>query len=206
MESEFLRIKCPKCGAVLTVKNMADIDSKSVLCPICKEKNLVSNFQRVVPKPVQTNTPHSKPVEEGETNYSKARPYNVGNEKTGYKDEEGGTDYKKTGFGCQRVGKLIQLSPHRTYMLVNGFNTIGRKAQSSGASVQIETSDMYMSRAHAEIEAYQSQQGTVFYFSNSKNKNATYINGQQVKDTDKIILNHGDTIKMGGTILRFEVE
>lgn len=44
---EIIQIKCPFCGAVLSVKNIPDIESKNVTCPICKHKYPFSQFKRV---------------------------------------------------------------------------------------------------------------------------------------------------------------
>ena len=48
MESELLRIKCPNCGAVLTIKKIAGLETKSIPCPVCKKASKYIDYK--VPK------------------------------------------------------------------------------------------------------------------------------------------------------------
>lgn len=43
---ETIQIKCPCCGAVLAVKKQPGIESKSVTCPVCKQKSPFAAFGR----------------------------------------------------------------------------------------------------------------------------------------------------------------
>ena len=55
--NEILKIGCPICGSVLSVKNQPGIESKSVTCPICKNKSLFSAFKKIVSKEEKTEYP-----------------------------------------------------------------------------------------------------------------------------------------------------
>lgn len=90
------------------------------------------------------------------------------------------------------------------YTLSLGINTIGRKAQTSNATVQIDTDDLTMSRSHSIIEVRKLKTGGyIHYFSNAQNKNATYINSGLIENGDRIILHGGEIIKMSNTTLKF---
>lgn len=180
MEPELLRIKCPNCGAVLTIKNMAELETKNIPCPVCKKT-------------------------------SKYTEYKTPKQQTCFLDN----DYTRTNGDAtlirnlkqQGLGKLQRVGTNQQYKLAIGINTIGRKAQSSNATVQIDTDDRSMSRMHSTIEVRKLDDGGYFYcFSNAQNKNATYVNSQQIKNGDRIVLHGGETIKMANTTLKFVLD
>ena len=90
------------------------------------------------------------------------------------------------------------------YQLCIGINTIGRKAVSSAASVQVATDDRTMSRSHAVIEVRNAGRQTLHILRNGANKNPSYLNGSVIGQKDQLILNNGDSIKMGNTELTFK--
>jgi len=83
----------------------------------------------------------------------------------------------------------------RRYDLQAGDNVVGRKATTSGATVQLDIDDMYVSREHLLIRV----QGTVVTVTNHKNKNNTWVNGMQLANGDVVNLSDGVTIKVGDT-------
>lgn len=44
---ETIKIVCPTCGAVLTVRCVAGMETKSVACPNCQHKNRFTAFRRI---------------------------------------------------------------------------------------------------------------------------------------------------------------
>lgn len=46
---EIVKIKCPNCAAVLSVRYQNGIESKSVVCPICKQRSPYAAFQCLTP-------------------------------------------------------------------------------------------------------------------------------------------------------------
>ena len=89
-------------------------------------------------------------------------------------------------------------------MTCKGSNSVGRKANSSQADVQIDTEDRYMSRQHVVINVRRLPDGSIKCdISNDKNKNATRINGAQLLQGDAIVLHDGDRIQMGETSVTF---
>lgn len=101
------------------------------------------------------------------------------------------------------VGALVD-NGGRKYKLSLGVSTIGRKATTSIALVQIDTDDRTMSRNHAVIEVKAIGGQVVHILRNSANKNPSYINGTLIDGSDQFVLNNGDHIKMGMTELTFK--
>ena len=177
MNPETLKIKCPNCGAVLTIRNMEGLENKSVTCPVCKKQSRYIDFKHPAPTP--------PPAEEDRTML-------------------GGCLDTPTPQ-AERPGALVDEATGKTYPLSAGLNMIGRKAMSSDANVQIDTADRTMSRKHCAIEAKpaQGKPGYFHYLSNAENKNATYVGTQKLLDGDRIVLQGGEKIRMGGITLTF---
>ena len=49
VNDEIIKIKCPWCNAVLSVKNRPDIETKNVTCPVCKQKSAFTQFTLLTP-------------------------------------------------------------------------------------------------------------------------------------------------------------
>lgn len=183
MEPELLKIKCPNCGAVLTIKNMTGLENKSVPCPVCKK---VSRY-----------VDYKIPSQRQESQYDMDDATTAGDA-----TQLGNSLHDK--LKSKSIGKLRKPGTNEEYTLSLGKNTIGRKAQSSNSTIQINTDDRYMSRAHSVIEVHKKQDGDyIHYFSNAQNKNATYVNCLKIENGDRIVLHGGDTLKMANTVLQF---
>jgi pSer/pThr/pTyr-binding forkhead associated (FHA) protein len=92
------------------------------------------------------------------------------------------------------------------YFLEEGQNIIGRKGNTSKATVQIATDDRYMSRQHCSITITTLPDGTKkAVFSNYQNKNLTTIDGQEIETGDAIRLVNGNRITMGHTTVVFKM-
>ena len=169
-----LKIKCPNCGAVLTVRNMEGIEAKRVTCPVCKMNHPFTEFKKptvAAPK----------------------------DDKTDYSDTE-----LPMADSASSIGRLQDVETGRVYPLRLGTNSIGRKADSSSATVQIETEDKKMSRQHITIEVKQLSNGTYKHtLSNAQNKNATLVNGTKLESNDKVVLNGGESKTLARTKLHF---
>lgn len=178
-----IKIKCPTCGKILRLLDSPTINTASFTCPVCKEKHVVGNCQRYVAPPQQ---------ETGEeTQYAGSSHTTSGEETQIYSEYQ------------SNIGFLVdQLD--RTYQLKLGINTIGRMANTSSATIQIDTADRTMSRSHAVIEVRNTGGQTLHILKNGANKNASYHNGSLVGTSDQLILNNGDNIKLGSTELIFK--
>ena len=160
-DGEYIKIKCPECGALLTVEYKEGCESKKVQCPICKKTHLFSEFRLCISDDA---------------------------EKTSHESSQ------------QKPGKLLYHG--QVLYLSKGVNTVGRKADSSRATLQIQTTDHFMSRMHAEIKF---EKGFHF-FRPLTDKNETRINGHLVGMGDCMILQNGDTIRLANTDIQFQFE
>ena len=180
-----IRIKCPNCGAILTVPDSPANVGKSVKCPICKEKYAFTEFKEV-------KTPE---VDADRTSFG----LNVSS-----KDMTQLPQIPKS----VTIGHLVDESRHRQYKLTEGINLIGRKTYQTAslASIQIETDDLGFSRKHLYIEAAICPDGHVLHYAyNASNKNVTLINGIPLGAGDKVILHNSDVIHSANTTLTFKV-
>lgn len=182
-----IKIKCPHCGKILRLTDNPNINKAVFTCPVCKEKNKVGNCQRIVDAPIQN-------IASEETQYSFHSFSAAGGDETQF-------------IGAQskqpNVGVLVD-NGGKTYKLTFGVSTIGRKATTSIALVQIDTDDRTMSRNHAIIEVKAAGEQVIHILRNSANKNPSYINGTLIEGCDQFVLNNGDRIKMGMTELTFK--
>lgn len=186
------RIICPKCKAVLDVKNSQNEAVKQITCPSCNTI-LQVKFQ-----------PQQEPME-AKTFYAAPRQP-AANEVT---TELAVSDYGATQLASdsQKLGtSAMLLLDGKSYPLEEGQNIVGRKAATSHASVQIETVDRYMSRQHCIISVTSLPDGSKrAVLINYQNKNQTTINGQPINMGDEIRLTDGNTITMGHTTVTFKL-
>lgn len=170
------RISCPGCQAVLDVKNPQGVAVKTIACPKCRTRMKVIFHEE-------------ETLEEAHTFLAGA-----GEERTMMAPPP----QKSKNYALYVAGRL--------YPLETGMNTIGRKALSSTATVQIVTEGHGMSRKHARIEVVHFAGGVSrVRISNWENKNATTVNGVEIKDDDVLLLKQGDTIVMGDVTMTLEV-
>ncbi len=182
MQPEFVRVKCPNCGAVLTIKNMIGLENKSIPCPVCKKTSRYVDYK----KPNQQTSQYDTDI----------------TTITGDGTQLGNNSHNNLIH--KSIGKLKKPGTNGLYSLSPGKNTIGRKAQSSNATIQIDTDDHYMSRIHSVIEVCKKQNGDYIHcLSNAQNKNATYVNSLKIEKDDRVVLHGGDTLKMANTVLQF---
>lgn len=182
-----IKIKCLSCGKILRIPDGPNVNNAVFTCPVCKEKHKVGECQRVVdvPKPRITSE---------ETQYGGFYPPSSND---GDETQIAGATPKSLS-----IGKLVD-GLGRMYQLSNGINTIGRKAASSSAAVQIDVDDRYMSRNHGIIEVRMAGGQLMHILRNGEGKNPSYHNGVLIAPSDQLILNDGDRIKMGNTELIF---
>ena len=174
---EIKRIQCPNCGVVLDVRNSKMEDEKLITCPQCKAVLRVK-FRHEAPLEAKTVL---------------AGGYNGGETQLG--GMKGATHLASAR---NTLSSYLSVDG-RSYPLSIGLNTVGRKAPSSQASIQIETDDRYMSRRHAKIEVRELAGIRQAIISNDQNKNATYVDGQELQSGDAVILRDRSEIIMGKT-------
>jgi len=182
-----VKIKCPNCGAVLTVKEVPGLKDKSVRCPICDESRPFSNYKEVVP------------VAHDDTVYASSQGKRPGND-----------DVTEINIGSSTTIThgvyILDKATNKEYALQDGVNYVGRKAASTPAkvNVQIETADMGFSRAHLCIEVVRLANGICKYkVYNDACKNPTFVNGEKIGKDDIYLLKDKDIIKSSTVELQF---
>lgn len=169
-----IRIKCPKCGAVLTLKSSGELSGKKIKCAICSTISQFEEFKVV--------NSVAAPADSDATSL----PNNM----------------QEKANATKKLGSIRHQD--NLYTLSLGANIIGRKALSSTATVQIDTDDRTMSRCHITIEVVATKAGEhIYYLYTAKNMNGTKINGNKIGEGDKIILTGSETIEMGLTKVTF---
>lgn len=169
-------IICPSCSASLDVRIKVGTDKNrvNIVCPVCKTKNLLAAF-------TEKRSNGDDTTLSGDTDI------------TDLGDIVNGVNGKATGCLRTRSGD--------TYRLKRGINVVGRKAETSDATVQIATGNRRMSRRHAIIEV---TGDGIHYLENVRDKkNSTSVNGRNVEDGDRFILRNDDRICMAGDELTF---
>ena len=172
------RIKCPKCGVVLDVINSKNETIKQITCPSCSSA-LQVKFE-LQEEPIEAHTYYAPKVSKnsGETVLA--------------------TD-SKTHETAYLVYNGIE------FPLEMGENIIGRKGNTSNATVQIPTDDRFMSRQHCRVNVTFLSDGTLkVTLRDYQNKNMTSVNGVTITQGDEIRLSNDDKITMGNTTIIFK--
>ena len=188
-------VKCPNCKAVLDVKNSKNEQVKQITCPSCKTLLKVKFAPPVSSnEPLEAHTFYAVPklaVNDGSTQLT------VG--------VAGATQLASSASSeSRKTAKLV--FGGKEYELAEGDNIIGRKANSSTATVQIETADRYMSRQHCKITIKSLPDGTQkVILTNYRNKNSTSVDNQEIASGDEIRLTEGNSITMGKTTVTFKL-
>lgn len=173
------RIQCPQCGVVLDVKNSKNETIKQITCPSC---NTVLQVKFA---------PQNEPIE-AHTYYAP---------KTN-KDQYGKTELASSP---EIHNSAYLICEGITYSLKLGDNIIGRKGQTSRASIQIDTDDRLMSRQHCRINVTSLSDGSFkAVLCDYQNKNMTFVDGQTISQGDEIRLMDGNRITMGNTTVIFK--
>lgn len=187
------QIICPKCRAILNVKNSKNEEEKQITCPSCS-----------TPLKVKFS-PQQEPVD--------AHTYYAPSKKT--IPDNGATQLAGAGFGATQLvtpkekkasADAMLIFEDKPYFLEEGQNIVGRKGNTSKATVQIATEDRYMSRQHCAIRITTLPDGTKkAVLSNYQNKNLTSVDGQEIETGDEIRLTNGNRITMGHTTVVFKL-
>ena len=184
--SEIIQIKCPTCSAILKVKPIPNIETRSITCPVCKQKNLFTDFVQITQKKTSDETSYASGKQEEPTSYAGSK-----------------TSREETQVGEQpnyTLGRLMLVSSSQSFQLKSGRNIVGRKASNSTADIQIPfpPDQKRTSRAHLLIEVKKvPAKGYQHVISLCKEKvNPTFVNGTQLLFGDKVVLKSKDLIRL----------
>lgn len=191
---EAKRIKCPNCSTILDVRNSKNESVKLITCPKCKA-TLSVKFKKQ--EPLEASTYLAPSGGGGETQYGGFS--NGGETQLGGNIQDSGATQLVLNSNISTKNAYLEVDGKK-YLLSIGTNIVGRKASTSQATLQIETSDRYMSRQHAKIVVSKMPDGKLkAVISNDHNKNITIIDGQDLLQGDAIVLTDGDRFVMGKT-------
>lgn len=183
MDPDLIKIKCPRCGSVLQLKNQPGLETKSITCPVCHTRSPYVEFKYVgYNQPEETEYPGQQKSSESETQYDSGKNL--------------------------VIGRLVAVSAGCTFQLRPGRNVVGRKAQASTADFQIPMGDKKrMSREHLIIEVTNDPvKGYVHCVKLYKEKvNPTFIGNERLEYGDCLILKKGDLIRLPDVDVRFEL-
>ena len=177
---ETMKIKCPNCGAILIVKKVQGMESKSVPCSVCKVTNPFVKFTEV-----------KEPAYDPEDTELKKK-----------KSQKDDTDEEDTDF--EKEALLYDMSTLKRYLLKDGLNLVGRKTykKESVADVPIETEVKGFSRSHFYVDVMRYGADLKLKMYLAENKNETFVNSERIEKDEKIILQNGDLIKCSSLELK----
>ena len=153
-------------------------------------------------RPQQRQLSRPNPQPRPQTAYDYSAPRGGASAASHFSSEE----TEVIGGGYDRASNAVaRLTVNgRQYTLRNGRNVIGRQGDTSEATVQIATGDMYMSRQHCVITVIPQPNGRVSAtISNYQNKNKTLVNGRLLESTKEEWLPDVCDITMGHTTVRY---
>lgn len=190
MANGIIKVKCPQCGAVLSIKNIPGLENKIVTCPVCKYKGMFTSYRSYV----------ARSEDQTDYDYGDHTQYNTGYDRT---DGSTSQDY----FNIL-PGQLTIIGNGQTFKLKFGHNVIGRQSSRSSATIQLPTGDSRrMSREHLIIDIKKMPgKGMTAYVSLYKEKvNKTYINNEQLLYGDVLVLKDGDVISLPDMKVKYEI-
>lgn len=178
--SEAIRIKC-QCGATLQIKKTPGIESKSITCPVCGANRPFSEYAQV----------------------DQPRPNPGGSHTSGGITPGGGVTVMGGGAAMSPF-KIVNCATGESYNLLPGENIIGRKAQTSKASIQIATDDKKLSREHLVITVERCSEGFIHYVKLYKEAvNPTKLGKNDLKYGDELVALAGAHIYVNTIDLQF---
>ena len=191
MNDDKRKIVCPTCKTVLEVGYFPGIESKSFPCPRCKTMHAFTEYLPYVAAGWRA----------AGSNASGEDTITGGSGKNNPEDTE-----TPTAGGTRLViGGLRIAGRSEPVRLRQGRNTVGRKADSSEASIQVPDESRKMSRVHFVIDVT-CKPGKGVYHTVSLapgKKNASFFNGEPMTADDRYMLKAGDTLRVAGVELTF---
>lgn len=165
-----------------------------IICPNCRSLLTIEETPGIADKML------SCPICRFRAKVSVYQQQALGNGKHGGDDDEEPT---QVNFGMmdRTIGSIFHGS--QEYSLHKGQNTIGRKAKTGHAEVQI-SDDRYMSRQHAVITIKEGGSGLEHHLQPTNPKNPIKVNGKLLQNSDIVVLQWGDRLTFGHTELVFE--
>lgn len=115
---------------------------------------------------------------------------------------------QSVGDRCDAVCSLDVLENvfgyRQTHFLYVGDNHIGRRNKDTATDVAIVSSDPSMDRHHCIITCKCKKDGTLsVYLQDDDSMTGTFLRGQELSPSDRLLLTDGDVITIGATTIIF---
>lgn len=205
-------IKCPYCGRRFELQRRPP---EIFCCPKCSYK---------VPFSVILQELHSEKTQKAEISDKKTSDTNNGQAQglptevvSGQPDKTVVVEGLNVGLKTKLIPELQQKRKGILKVTFQGMNfgiinlpygnyyNLGRKSSDSKAQIKI-TPDITMSRIHAGMRTVTTPNGQMAYqITSIKADNPVYVNGQPVAKGNARTLKPGDSIRMGETIMIFQM-
>jgi len=158
---------------------------KTITCPRCKRTEVAGNYSDKPQNKQTDNQLEEDTVLRTQTRVISDKIY-MPAKLSMVKDE---------GHWVEKDNPVIELK--------RGENTLGRKASNSLCSIQLPTTDPYISKKHAIIDVVMKSDATFEHrLSDNHSKNGTFCNDIKIEPGEVIILSPEDCIRMGRTVFR----
>lgn len=178
-------VRCSSCDQLLKILNTRQLAARQVKCPKCGETIFINFVEDDI-------SPVSEPHAASATN----------------EDETSHTIYTKEG-GSGSDDSPSSPTPYfefggQKYPIEKSRSVIGRKASTSNADIQFETSDLYMGRHHALVNKLTDYAGnSVCTIKCYEAKNGITVNDIPLSPSDEINLLDGARVRMGRSVVVF---
>jgi phage FluMu protein Com len=223
--NNIVKLKCPLCGGVLSVRKMPGIEHLSISCPACKQKSIFSAYitlcEAVVEpqKPQKPAKPAPRAAQAPQPNVAHLQPeppitpqpeYPVHQQPVQPQqqfNQQPGPDTPPPMPINYSIGCLRVVATGQTFQLQFGRNVVGRRASGSTADFQISTNgSKRMSREHIVVDVRKDPNvGFVHSVSLAKERvNDTYVGNTLLTYGNEIELKVGKVISLPDADLIFE--
>lgn len=201
-------IKCPYCGRRFELQRRPP---KTFCCPKCSYKVPFSVILEEQHSEEHKNTDKTQSATDNGQAQSMPTSVNSGHNNTVVVEGLNGNMKTQLIPELQSNKKGILSVTYRgmsfgTIKLPYGnYYNLGRKSSDSNAQIKI-TPDIAMSRIHAGMRTVKTPSGQIIYqITSVKNDNPVYVNGQPIAKGKAYNLKPGDSIKMGETVMIFQM-
>jgi len=190
-----LLLVCKLCGTQKMFSQFTEIKTKKICCPKCKTPlKVAENFKgRLTCLTCKFN----------------GNILEFPERKSGLDDHTDVPVQQLSGDVISRPAVLVFTKSDatcapKTLLLKKGVNTIGRKAD---CTIQLDTTDEYISRHHARVELRARTDGAYEYLlTDWESRNGTFLNEERLEKEETVFISLGDRIRFGHTTFTFTLE
>ena len=206
-----IHIKCPHCQKFFD--HIVNVEGRVIktFCPYCENPITVG----IQPKPIRLDlggnaAPAAKPQAESPRPQAESPKPKMAQATMAQQIHESLNAKQQTDDTIthedmlKSMGQPMLMFGNHSFKLALGMNMVGRKSETSQATLQLPTDDRYMSRVNARIDVSRTVSGSWHVTISSVNeRNLVKVNGRTVSMTDKLVLMNGQVITLGHSDVYF---